>query len=249
MLLDGIPAEVVAGATLHMLDARDLLALDEAMGGQLHTLLPPRRGVFTATRSLSPAERRWLSARGVSIVTLVKQHLIEADDCVFSKNPWSNHYTKLGELELFAPIVSWTTLDDVHHRDDGGAAIESFSDGGGGGGGMRIWMIEGCVHRDGDRPAMERSSDGARAWFRHGQLHRDGDRPAVERPDGGHEYWRHGKRHRAGYRPAVERANGEREWWYHGERLSVLAAAAAACRRSKKKKKVSRAVHSSPGLK
>ena len=217
MLLENIPADVVAEATLGALDARDLLALDGALGGRLHTLLPPHRPrCFTTARSLSSAERAWFAARDISVVTRVQQAIDYDNFRDFSPNPWSdNFYPGDNKILVLAfPVVCWKTLgDNVIHRDDG-AAVESLSDG------TRIWVRDGFVHRVGDLPAME-LANGGRAWFCEGELHRVGDRPALIRACGTKEWWRHGKRHRAGYRPAVERANGQREFWYRGERVRI----------------------------
>ena len=60
--------------------------------------------------------------------------------------------------------------------------------------------------------------NGDRKWHVNGLLHRDGGRSAVERANGEKEWWLNGERHRENDLSAVESANGEKEWWLNGVR-------------------------------
>lgn len=64
-------------------------------------------------------------------------------------------------------------------------------------------------------------ADGTKSWYRYGELHRENDRPAIERADGSKEWWRNGKRHRDTSQPAViGPANSTiKEYWINGTRM------------------------------
>ena len=84
--------------------------------------------------------------------------------------------------------------------------------------GTKEWWVNGQRHRDGGLPATE-LGDGDKYWWVNGQLHRGDDLPAIELTNGQHKAWYvNGKRHRGGDLPAIMRANGEMVWYVNGER-------------------------------
>ena len=46
-------------------------------------------------------------------------------------------------------------------------------------GGIKLWYINGKLHRDYDLPAVEHIC-GTKEWYQYGRLHRDNDLPAIE---------------------------------------------------------------------
>lgn len=87
-----------------------------------------------------------------------------------------------------------------------------------------IWMRNGKLHRDGDRPAV-RWANGHREWYQHGKRHRDGDRPAEIDPGGCgmcavRKWYQRDKLHRDGDRPAVIYINSGgvhcQQWFQNG---------------------------------
>lgn len=57
-------------------------------------------------------------------------------------------------------------------------------------------------------------------YYVNGELHRDDDKPAIEYDNGDMEWWCYKKgRHRENGQPAVVRKNGNNEWWIDGKRV------------------------------
>ena len=81
--------------------------------------------------------------------------------------------------------------------------------------GDELWMKNGKYHRDGDLPAIIRTS-GEKEWWRNGDRHREDDLPAVICYNGDKIWWRNGVIHRDGDFPAIIRTNGEKQWWRNG---------------------------------
>ena len=77
--------------------------------------------------------------------------------------------------------------------------------------------IEGKLHREGGKPAVE-CSDGERHWYVNGKNHRE-DGPAVECNDGNRFWYINGKLHREDG-PATEYVSGERHWYIEGKELT-----------------------------
>ncbi len=59
--------------------------------------------------------------------------------------------------------------------------------------------------------------DGTVEYYLNGVLHRENDRPAIEYANGDLEWWYNGERHRAYDRPAVVYTNGLHKWYIAGE--------------------------------
>jgi hypothetical protein len=83
--------------------------------------------------------------------------------------------------------------------------------------GGKEWWKNGERHRDGDEPAVI-YSDGGKTWYKNGERHREGDEPAVIYSSGGKEWWKNGKCHREGDEPAIIHSSGGKEWYKNGER-------------------------------
>ena len=95
------------------------------------------------------------------------------------------------------------------------------------------WRLNKKSHRK-KGPAIEYYK-GIKIWAINGLLHRSGNLPAVECPSENNEYWEDGQRYLIqengtkefynGFlelsrfdKPAIEYANGDEEWWNRGER-------------------------------
>lgn len=88
-------------------------------------------------------------------------------------------------------------------------------------GSNKYWYHHGKIHRDGDRPAIEREC-GDLYWYQHGQLHRNGDQPAFISNFYSKLWARRGRLHREGIRPAVVVPNGHIKAWYlSGQRIRM----------------------------
>ena len=75
------------------------------------------------------------------------------------------------------------------------------------------YRINGLLHREGDKPAIEEGADGTKRWYKNGQLHRDGDKPAIDWASGDKEWYKNGQLHRDGDKPAIEWASGTKKWY------------------------------------
>jgi hypothetical protein len=53
-------------------------------------------------------------------------------------------------------------------------------------------------------------------WYKEGCIHREGDLPAVE-DIFRHVWYKNGKRHREGDKPALIEYSGKMEWFINGE--------------------------------
>ena len=82
-----------------------------------------------------------------------------------------------------------------------------------------LYYLDGKLHRENDKPAIE-WADGTKSWwYRKGQHHRENDKPAVEWAHGTKEWWYKGQLHRENGKPAVEGVDGMKEWWVNGKRI------------------------------
>ena len=78
--------------------------------------------------------------------------------------------------------------DCLHHQPhnpgiDDAPIIDKYGD--------QCWYNEGKRHRDGDLPAIIRSS-GLQYWYKNGICHRDGDKPVIICPSGSHHWYKNG---------------------------------------------------------
>ena len=120
-------------------------------------------------------------------------------------------------------------LNEKSHRKKG-PAIEYYK-------GIKIWAINGLLHRSGNLPAIECPNENNEYWEDgqryliqengtkefidlQGKLNRLKDLPAVEYPNGDKEWWRWGKRHREDG-PAV--IYGNKQFWFEdGEFIKCM---------------------------
>ena len=86
--------------------------------------------------------------------------------------------------------------------------------------GTQMWLKDGKLHRDGDKPALVWADNVIRVWYQHGKIHRI-DKPAVIYINGMRQWWKEGKPHRDGDKPAVLWAFGARAWWRDGKRYRI----------------------------
>jgi hypothetical protein len=84
--------------------------------------------------------------------------------------------------------------------------------------GTLLWLKNGKVHRDGDKPARI-WSHGTLQWYKNGLRHRDGDKPAQIFSDGTLEWYKNDKLHRTAG-PAVIIPNNEPQYWINGVNLT-----------------------------
>lgn len=82
--------------------------------------------------------------------------------------------------------------------------------------GTTRWSIDGKLHRDGDKPAVERGN-GDLEWWQMGTKHRDGG-PCFIGYNGDKEWRQNGLLHRDDGLPSIEDESGHREWHVHGRR-------------------------------
>jgi hypothetical protein len=57
-----------------------------------------------------------------------------------------------------------------------------------------VWGLNGCIHRDGDQPAIV-CSNGDKYWYQHGRQERDGDRPVAIYKNSGYVFMKNGYIH------------------------------------------------------
>ncbi len=82
--------------------------------------------------------------------------------------------------------------------------------------GLKEWYVNGKLHREADKPAVEHA-DGSKEWWVNGKKHRDNDLPAVEWVSGYKAWYIKGKRHRGADLPAIEYSDGSKEWYVNGK--------------------------------
>ena len=81
---------------------------------------------------------------------------------------------------------------------------------------LLIWVKNGLLHRDGDKPA-EIYANGSLAWYKNDLVHREGDKPADINSDGDLLWSKNGYWHRDGDKPARIEATGSLQWCKNGE--------------------------------